>query len=679
MKLNHDFHNLLIAACVPLGVMGMAMPSRSAEKVDCGQGAQVEVVNGVIICKTKTEVATKPKCDDDTIIERIPVYYSDPTSLKEVLDKTSVPCTAIIGVNQTPPSLIVKGQSKLKGDIKEFGNEAKDLIDIYKRRIAQLDLPRERVNMDMWAIQISSSDSAHLASVMDQVNREIDHTRRAMYVAYNELTSLSRDIKIQDASVDIIPSGFQRLLTDTDRQRLSLPDVLMRINFACPAPRIGSVVGSSTCASKEGKPRTQTDVYNRAALNLCKVFAGPEHSELFAKFNQFEGREQMHYVTKRILTGDSIPAFRRPFQRFQEVALHQKFPRTSRPVCGEGQIDTKREEDVLNEWKRRQYAINQFLQAYSDTKTNPKGFNPADLQSSASQLDGLLSPITNALNQDIEEYFIRPTIHRIKKIVGRYRNVEYAEVGRTTVIGLNGLLSKVTSTTATTFDEPTPLRLNNLINDAAQVKPGVDKLFPAAQSIPLAAGAPIDASSAISILAALSKEDVRWRAMSSGITLDITPTVFRDRTAALIDVALTIADPAKTNVSHSEQNPLRTPARISQSTLTTKVNVNTMDLFAISSFNNQTTVTGRRWYVPLVGPVWEGVFGDIPVVGNLFSPIRPPINVQHQSIILTNTLIVPTAMGLTEWYQPDQPYQPSINPLGPPSLRSPGQPYRPYY
>jgi Flp pilus assembly secretin CpaC len=249
--------------------------------------------------------------------------------------------------------------------------------------------------------------------------------------------------------------------------------------------------------------------------------------------------------------------------------------------------------------------------------------------------------------------------------------VEYAEVGRTTVIGLNGLLSKVTSTTATTFDEPTPLRLNNLINDAAQVKSGVDKLFPAAQSIPLAAGAPIDASSAISILAALSKEDVRWRAMSSGITLDITPTVFRDRTAALIDVALTIADPAKTNVSHSEQNPLRTPARISQSTLTTKVNVNTMDLFAISSFNNQTTVTGRRWYVPLVGPVWEGVFGDIPVVGNLFSPIRPPINVQHQSIILTNTLIVPTAMGLTEWYQ-------TSNDSPPLRLRFPGQPFPPF-
>jgi hypothetical protein len=655
MKCNHNLYSLLIAACVPLGATAIAMPARSAEKVDCGQGAQVEVVNGVIICKTKTEVATKPKCKDDTIIERIPVYYSDPTSLKEVLDKTSVPCTAIIGVNQNPPSLIVKGQSELKGDGKELGIDAKDLIDTYKRRIAQLDLPRERVSMDMWAIQISSSDSAHLADVMDQVNREIDHTRRAMHEAYNELTSLSRDIDISETNMyKIRPWGFKRL-TEKNRQRLSLPDALMRINFACPVPGIGADVGNSTCLSKEGKSLTQIDVYNRAALDLCKVFAGPEHHELFLKFNQFEGREHMHYVTKRILTGDSIPAFRRPFQRFQEVALHQKFPRTSRPVCGDGKIDTKREERVTNEWKRRQRAVIEFLQAYSVTKTNPKGFNPADLQSSASQLDGLLSPITNALNQDIEEYFIRPTIHRIKKIVGRYRNVEYAEVGRTTVIGLNGLPSMVSSTTATTFDEPTPLRLNNLINDAAQVKPGVDKLFPAAQSIPLAAGAPIDASSAISILAALSKEDVRWRAMASGITLNITPTVFRDRTAALIDVALTIADPAKTNVSHSEQNPLRTPARISQSTLTTKINVNTMDLFAISSFNNQTTVTGRRWYVPLVGPVWEGVFGDIPVVGNLFSPIRPPINVQHQSIILTNTLIVPTAMGLTELYQPDSP------------------------
>jgi hypothetical protein len=80
------------------------------------------------------------------------------------------------------------------------------------------------------------------------------------------------------------------------------------------------------------------------------------------------------------------------------------------------------------------------------------------------------------------------------------------------------------------------------------------------------------------------------------------------------------------------------------------VYINTWDLFALSSFNNQTTITGRRWYVPLVGTIWEGAFGDIPIMGGWFSFKRPPQNIQHQSIILTNTLIVPSAMGMASYF-----------------------------
>jgi hypothetical protein len=60
-----------------------------------------------------------------------------------------------------------------------------------------------------------------------------------------------------------------------------------------------------------------------------------------------------------------------------------------------------------------------------------------------------------------------------------------------------------------------------------------------------------------------------------------------------------------------------------------------------------------------VGTIWEGAFGDIPVLGEWFSFKRPPQNVQHQSIILANTLIVPSAMGMASFYSgefyPDDP------------------------
>ena len=106
--------------------------------------------------------------------------------------------------------------------------------------------------------------------------------------------------------------------------------------------------------------------------------------------------------------------------------------------------------------------------------------------------------------------------------------------------------------------------------------------------------------------------------------------------------------PDKESVAISANNPLRPTSQTSIVSLKTKVQVNVWDLFALSSLNNQTTITGRRWNVPIVGPIWEGIFGDIPVVGNLLSPKRPPVNIQHQTIMLANTLIVPTARGLEE-------------------------------
>jgi len=280
----------------------------------------------------------------------------------------------------------------------------------------------------------------------------------------------------------------------------------------------------------------------------------------------------------------------------------------------------------------------------------------------------MLSPIVVAVNRDIEDFFIRPTLYRIKQIVGRDYNVEYAEVGRTTLAGLNGHPSTVVSETISYADEPTPLRLNQLLTDAATSKQSLSTLFPSAsannQSIskinpgllgqPFTSLSPADATSVVALLAALSKEEVRWRGIPSGTNIAITPIVFDDQTGAKLNITYTIGSNATKDATEdavrkpllSNQNPLRDPSRIIKNTVATQVKVNTWDLFALSSLNNQTTITGRRWNVPLIGPIWEGIFGDIPVVGNLLSPKAPPLTVHHQNIILVNTLVVPSANGL---------------------------------
>jgi hypothetical protein len=443
--------------------------------------------------------------------------------------------------------------------------------------------------------------------------------------------------------------------------------------------------------------------YDAAALNICNFFAKNFNQIRFSEYNSHEGRTLKAYDNQRIFNDDPKRAFRRPFQGFMSLALHQRFDDNSlAPKCGDGNIGMtyaealklgdprwlddprkKRAATLAQGVQRRRDAIIRFAESYRSYRKDPGSYNPAELANNASIVDGMLSPIVDAVNRDVEDYFIQPTLLKIRQIVGRNRGVEYAEVGRTTIAGINGNQVEVTTGTITSFDEPTPLRLSKWLTDAAAEKDNVEAMFPNLKDVrlggpasesfvgalpgPQAVLATLPATKALQLLSALSKEEVSWQALSSGITLKLTPVVLRNQAQATVDVDLTIADPASKNESKTKtesdsatppsDRKLRPLSRISTSIVKSKVYINTWDLFALSSFNNQTTITGRRWYVPLVGTIWEGAFGDIPIMGGWFSFKRPPQNIQHQSIILTNTLIVPSAMGMASYFN-----DPNVNP-----------------
>ncbi len=605
-------------------------PATAAEKVDCGEGATVNVVNGVIVCTVTKSKIEKPKCPESNNTESIKIYNSEPENLINILSKSDVQCVSILGYDVNSRSIIAKGSN----------------ISELKAIIAKLDFPLERVNMDIWAIELASADSARLASIMDQVNREIDNTRQAMRITYKNLMDNARTIIINHDILSTTENNLLAVSGTKGNQRLSLTDALFRINMANNAGiDIDKDVISPTF-------QRQIDVYDQFANKLCKFLVSERYRQQFSRFNQFEGRELKNYEVQSIFTNDPIPAFRRPFQRFQEIALHQRFPNTGQPKCGDGNLKLQTKDFQLQaqqEWYRRQNTLRTYI-GYIDDEIYKTKYNFIEKNHFATKFDSMLSPIIEAINLDLEDFFVKPTLHRIKEIVGRDRNVEYAEVGKTSLAGLNGVPSIVKSLTINSLDEPTPLRLNQLIEDSAKLNADTDKLFPTLSKIPIVSGAnALSANSALSVIAALSKEEERWRTISSnGINLVITPTVLRDRTTALLDVNLSRGMPDKESVAISANNPLRPTSQTSIVSLKTKVQVNVWDLFALSSLNNQTTITGRRWNVPIVGPIWEGIFGDIPVVGNLLSPKRPPVNIQHQTIMLANTLIVPTARGLEE-------------------------------
>jgi hypothetical protein len=152
---------------------------------------------------------------------------------------------------------------------------------------ADLSKSEETVMMELWGIQISSSDPARLSTVMDQVNREIDETRRAMQYAYEDLLEASRKIDItwiENINTRWIenndPEKNARMIAWntglSGMPRISLADALFRINMAndassiykaMPCYKSNDPLAKDQCAITPQFAK-QIETYNNAATNL---------------------------------------------------------------------------------------------------------------------------------------------------------------------------------------------------------------------------------------------------------------------------------------------------------------------------------------------------------------------------------------------------------------------------
>ena len=548
-------------------------------------------------------------------LQTVRLYYlRNATAIKGILDTISqANCmTEMIIKAQDSNTIILYGTQEHKQEL--------------QRIIATLDLPRERVNLDMWGIVISGDNPREMANVMREVNQEIAQTQRLLRETYRKLIEFSRK---GDSKID---PTYKRLLEDTlgyttaldaDRPYLSMTDILLRINAAeDPAKK-----------------------YNEVAEKLCLLFQGDDYQDYITSLQKHAKKGKTPI----------------PFENFVRLDLLQN-PQSSQPAKNDpskpsckGNIEDV--EFAKEENLRRRRAVLDFALQYANLRNNPDNFDPQSLQQSAETLNSLLDPLVEAINQDVSDLFIQPTLERIQAIVRKYRHVQYAEVGKTRVATLNGSKSTVASKSVSTFEGNPPLRLNELLQEVNAVSANTEGVVP---DIPITVGAQtIPAKLLVDVVAALSKDTSTWRELTSGISLDVTPSVLYNSASAELDIDFTIGPKDVTaEIERNSGENARKLSRINQNTVNTKVYVNTLDIFALSTFNSQTTVDGGRGYVPIIGPVWKGIFSSIPIFGELFSWRNPPQNVQHQSILLTNSFIVPTALGLVPLYPPQQANNP---------------------
>ena len=508
----------------------------------------------------------------------------------------------------------------------DVGNVTEDEIILYgpktkrdeaQRIIATLDLPRPGINMQMWGIQISSRKPDDMAEVMRQIRIEVDRTQDAVRQMYEQLQVLARK-EIKDRDLD---SEFTNILETTlgyssalDANRpLSLSDILLRIIAARDA---GGAARGIAKGIDEWLKNYKDYVY---AFETGHVDSSGQRAQCKAK------RSNRPPITG--LTG------RHPFHRFFEYR--------GLKYTGQWEADGTSATEAA---QRSKDAVLEFALQYGQLVHHPDKMEPYYLQQSAEALNTRLQAAVDALNLDVQELFVEPTLDRIREIVGQFCDVEYAQVGRTTVASLSGVETDVTSSSINAFDVTPPLKLTDLLTNAKTISDSAMPFVPHNATQNLVGAMPL--AQVIGLIGALGQERSVWRELKSGVSLKLTPNVLRNMTSAELQVLLQIGDPQNAN----REDGVRPLTRVSQHDVTTKVYVNAMDFFDLSAFASQSTLNGGRGYVPIIGPTWRGIFGEAPGIGTLFSWKKKPQSVYSQSLVLTTSFISPTVMGVAVLY-----------------------------
>lgn len=495
--------------------------------------------------------------------------------------------------------------SQLKGLV--ITNVTEDEIILYGPKtqrehayqiIATLDLPRPGINMEMWGIQISSRKPDEMARVMPEVREEINRTQEAVRDTYSQLQKLAREeIRKGDLDADfsrvlVTDLGYESAL-DAARP-LSIADILLRM-----------------IAAKQSGIATA-----RIANGLDAWLRGSNYQDYVAELN----------------TG-SNPQRKVPFERFFKA-------RGLRYSQG-GWADNSGEVDEHAEQGRK--ALLDFALNYGQLVHQPQSFSAYYLQQSAEILNSRLQDATDALSLDMQDLFVAPTLARIRMRVRRFKDVEYAQVGKVSVASLSGVSTAVTSYSVNAFDVTPPLRLSELLDKADKLAKSTGPFVPKPADNVVGA---MPLSQVIGLIGAFGEERAVWRELKSGVSLTILPNVLRNMTSAELKVDLKTGDP-QAGTREAGVKPL---SRVSQHDVSTSIYVNALDFFDLSAFASQSTLNGGRGYVPIIGPIWQGVFGAIPVFGGLFSWKKAPQNVYSESLVLTNSFISPTAMGIALLY-----------------------------
>lgn len=281
-------------------------------------------------------------------------------------------------------------------------------------------------------------------------------------------------------------------------------------------------------------------------------------------------------------------------------------------------------------------AIADFLFDYKWATQYPHDFVPYDLSQSAQELNAELNPLILAFNRDVAAF----TESVQSEMECKYDSIKnrswfgqgdetFLNDGMIGVRGISGVESIVNTVSESFFDATKPPSLTDLVSsvsDAEKNVPGVLK-------------ANLTANEAAVLIGALNSVKPAEAKIGRQLKLDVTPHALAGASSAELDVKITAEESGSPTFYTADKSTEDTLSRVGTHDTTTKIRVDSLKLFDVSSFSAMLQRPKSKF--PVVPPFFE-----VPYFGSFISFPIPGAKVYHRSTAIISAVIVPTAADL---------------------------------
>jgi hypothetical protein len=499
-----------------------------------------------------------------------------------------------------------------------------DRTNSIRRMIADLDERRPDLSLQVWSYEISTD-----APRKPQDRRVSQDDARRVSDAYIQFKRKVEDT--DDKTRSALESGLAAALDMARRAEIHGTQFFDSDAHDYLTQKFQSCIRSDQyCLGYDG------------ALTI-----GPERSELGAASKSFVSLERFILLLAAVRD-----------DRVQEM-VNASLDSMDETACKSARQETDQARLCFKELRRalleiaqprnlRQFrvALLDFLFQYKLSNVYPTSFAPYWLQHSAQALDSLLNLLVTALDRDLDRY-IEQTLSKAANDATRAqgRRVGVANNGEVQVRTISGDQVYLGANVSNYFDITKPALLSDVLSNwaAASTSSTTSNLF---NTLNPTQGL------ALSALATLASPPQLVANINAQTTLMVTPISLDTASSAELNINLALSEPSSAisalggpaTSSFVRQDLANT---VANANVQTTVQVDSMKLFQVSSLSMDITHAQSAVPVPVVGWVYDSIFGTVPWMNDhLLAIQRQPKTIQNRAVVVVRAVVVPTAMDL---------------------------------